>query len=112
MYLFVSNTVFLSAFLFFSSVVNSCMFTGAGYHMVIVKESSCNVEALTQLIQSHVPTAQLESNVSAELSYILPQETSHKFEGLFTEIEANRETLGVASYGASVTTMEEVFLRY
>ena len=24
----------------------------------------------------------------------------------------NREELGIASYGASVTTMEEVFLRY
>ena len=87
-------------------------FPGAGYHMVIVKESSCDVEALTQLIQSHVPEAQLESNISAELSYILPQDSSHKFEELFTEIETNRKTYGVASYGASVTTMEEVFLRY
>lgn len=31
---------------------------------------------------------------------------------LFTELEQKREELGIASYGASVTTMEEVFLRY
>ena len=80
--------------------------------MVIVKEPTCNVEVLTQLVQSHVPTAQLESDISAELSYILPQDSSHKFVGLFTEIEKERQKLGVASYGASVTTMEEVFLRY
>ena len=80
--------------------------------MVIVKELTCNVEVLTQLVQSHVPTAQLESDISAELSYILPQDSSHKFEGLFIEIEKERQKLGVASYGASVTTMEEVFLRY
>lgn len=34
-----------------------------------------------------------------------------RFEALFTELEQRREELGIASYGASVTTMEEVFLR-
>ncbi len=34
------------------------------------------------------------------------------FEDMFHEIESKRSELGVASYGASVTTMEEVFLRY
>lgn len=37
---------------------------------------------------------------------------SSRFELLFAELEMNREELGIASYGASVTTMEEVFLRY
>lgn len=36
---------------------------------------------------------------------------SARFELLFAELEMNREELGIASYGASVTTMEEVFLR-
>ena len=35
-----------------------------------------------------------------------------RFELLFAELEMNREELGIASYGASVTTMEEVFLRW
>lgn len=35
----------------------------------------------------------------------------HRFELLFAELEMNRDELGIASYGASVTTMEEVFLR-
>ena len=30
---------------------------------------------------------------------------------MFSEIESNREELGVASYGASVTTLEEVFIK-
>ncbi|KAK6312316.1 hypothetical protein J4Q44_G00179800 [Coregonus suidteri] len=37
--------------------------------------------------------------------------STHRFELLFSELEMNREELGIASYGASVTTMEEVFLR-
>lgn len=34
-----------------------------------------------------------------------------RFEGLFSKLEKQRKELGVASFGASVTTMEEVFLR-
>uniref|UniRef100_A0A4W4H5D2 ABC transporter domain-containing protein n=1 Tax=Electrophorus electricus TaxID=8005 RepID=A0A4W4H5D2_ELEEL len=84
---------------------------GAGYHMVIVKDALCNVSAITHLVHMYVPKATLESSAGAELSYILPKESTSRFELLFAELEMNREELGIASYGASVTTMEEVFLR-
>ncbi|XP_078008637.1 phospholipid-transporting ATPase ABCA3-like [Phascolarctos cinereus] len=84
---------------------------GAGYHMVIVKGPVCNTEEISRLIFHHVPTATMESNVGAELSFILPKESSYKFEYLFTELEEKQTELGIASYGASVTTMEEVFLK-
>uniref|UniRef100_A0A673XDS3 ATP binding cassette subfamily A member 3 n=1 Tax=Salmo trutta TaxID=8032 RepID=A0A673XDS3_SALTR len=83
---------------------------GAGYHMVIVKDALCNVSEITQLVHMYVPNATLESSAGAELSYILPKESTNRFELLFAELEMNREELGIASYGASVTTMEEVFL--
>lgn len=84
---------------------------GAGYHMVIVKDALCNVSEITRLVHMYVPNATLESSAGAELSYILPKESTNRFELLFAELEMNREELGIASYGASVTTMEEVFLR-
>ncbi|CAL8304084.1 unnamed protein product [Merluccius merluccius] len=84
---------------------------GAGYHMVIVKDHLCNVSEITRLVHMYVPDATLESSAGAELSYILPKESTSRFELLFAELEMNREELGIASYGASVTTMEEVFLR-
>ncbi|XP_047427991.1 phospholipid-transporting ATPase ABCA3 [Mugil cephalus] len=84
---------------------------GAGYHMVIVKDALCNVSEITRLVHMYVPNATLESSAGAELSYILPKESTSRFELLFAELEMNREELGIASYGASVTTMEEVFLR-
>ncbi|KAM8824363.1 phospholipid-transporting ATPase ABCA3 isoform 1-T4 [Synchiropus picturatus] len=84
---------------------------GAGYHMVIVKDSQCNVSEITRLVHLYVPNATMESSAGAELSFILPKESTSKFELLFAELEMNREELGIASYGASVTTMEEVFLR-
>ncbi len=78
----------------------------------MVKTPECNVEKVSDIIQSYVPEATIESNVGAEISYILPQESSGAFEGLFTELENNAEQLGVASFGASVTTLEEVFLKW
>ncbi|XP_013411172.1 ATP-binding cassette sub-family A member 3 isoform X2 [Lingula anatina] len=84
---------------------------GAGYHMVIVKEPNCVVSKITDIIKKYVPGAAIESNVSAELSYILPHDSCDQFEGLFSDLELMREDLGIASFGASVTTMEEVFLK-
>ncbi|XP_068671756.1 phospholipid-transporting ATPase ABCA3-like [Montipora foliosa] len=84
---------------------------GVGYHMVTVKEPTCDVSKVISVVKNHVPTAQVESNIGAELSFILPSEATGKFEKLFLELETRRQELGIASYGASVTTMEEVFLK-
>ena len=80
--------------------------------MVVVKGKTCDVDRLTKLVQSHIPTAFVESQISAEVSYLLPFTESPKFEKLFTEIESQLSNLGVNSFGVSATTMEEVFLKY
>ena len=36
---------------------------------------------------------------------------SHSFEKLFTTLDEQKTSLGISSWGASVTTMEEVFLK-
>ncbi|XP_042778092.1 phospholipid-transporting ATPase ABCA3-like isoform X1 [Panthera leo] len=84
---------------------------GVGYHMVMVKETHCNVEEILKFIQYHIPEATLEKNVNNEISFLLPKEYTHSFEALFTDLEKRRYELGIASFGASVTTMEEVFFR-
>ena len=79
--------------------------------MVCVKSKSCNVDNLTRVVQSNIPSANIESEISAEISYLLPFEESPKFEQLFTDIESRMNDLGVTSFGTSATTMEEVFLK-
>ena len=76
-----------------------------------MKSSSCVAENILEVIKTHVPEVQLESNVGAELSYVLPKEQSAKFEQLFTDLEQNQDSLGIGSFGVSVTTLEEVFLK-
>eukprot|EP00730_Choanoeca_flexa_P008675 TRINITY_DN12519_c2_g2_i2.p1 TRINITY_DN12519_c2_g2~~TRINITY_DN12519_c2_g2_i2.p1 ORF type:complete len:1169 (+),score=384.39 TRINITY_DN12519_c2_g2_i2:494-3508(+) len=84
---------------------------GRGYHMTVVKRESCNVEKLKALIQSHVPDANMEGNLGAEATFILPRESSKVFPQLFEDLDKQQDALGVMSYGLSVTTMEEVFLK-
>ncbi|KAJ8311158.1 hypothetical protein KUTeg_011297 [Tegillarca granosa] len=84
---------------------------GTGYHLVIVKDKSCDVQKLTSVIKTFIPTAELKSAISAELSYLLPFDEARKFEGLFMEIESRKDQLGVSSFGTTATTMEEVFIR-
>ncbi|XP_076997713.1 phospholipid-transporting ATPase ABCA3-like isoform X3 [Tamandua tetradactyla] len=84
---------------------------GVGYHIIMVKEPNCDVEEITEIINSHIPGAVLENNVAAELSFILPREYTDRFEALFTDLETRQKSLGIASFGVSITTLEEVFLR-
>lgn len=79
--------------------------------MTIVKTPGCNVDRLLKVIKSKVPDARMESNVGAEVTFILPREQSGLFEKLFAQLEEDQEDLGIESFGASVTTMEEVFMK-
>ncbi len=79
--------------------------------MVMVKSEGCDVQRVRDIVTKYIPNAKLESNISAELSFVLPHESSPQFEELFTYLEENRGELGILSFGASVTTMEEVFIR-
>ncbi|ODN05472.1 ATP-binding cassette sub-family A member 3, partial [Orchesella cincta] len=84
---------------------------GGGYHLIIVKQPHCQVECITQLLQKTIPEVEVDQNIGAELSYSLPDEKSYMFPAMFEELEERKVELGVASYGCSITQMEEVFMR-
>ncbi|XP_058536329.1 ATP-binding cassette sub-family A member 17-like isoform X1 [Ochotona princeps] len=84
---------------------------GSGYYITLLKTPQCNTEALSHLIYHHIPNAVLESSAGEEIIFILPKESMHRFESLFNSLELQQTELGIASFGASVTTMEEVFIR-
>ncbi|XP_012866696.1 PREDICTED: ATP-binding cassette sub-family A member 3-like [Dipodomys ordii] len=84
---------------------------GAGYYMTLLKTPFCDTQKLCRLIYHHIPNAVLESDVAEELIFILPKESTHRFESLFADLELNQSELAISSFAASVTTMEEVFIR-
>ena len=86
---------------------------GFGYGLTLVKENSgVSTDKVTELIEKHIQGAKLEGDISKELKYVLPTSELPNFEKLFQELESIGKTeLGIESYGVSLTTLEDVFLR-
>lgn len=101
---------------------------GVGYNLTLVKESNCDARTIQNKVTSIVPSSRLLSNVGSELSFQLPMSSSSKvrarlmsfgcgfsritkFAELFRWFDANMDRVGMSTYGVSVTTLEEVFLK-
>lgn len=85
---------------------------GIGYHLTVVKQKGeCNAQGVLQVVQTHIPAASLKRETGAEMTLVLPREAASKFPTLFEELEHRRAALGFESFGVSVTTIEEVFLK-
>lgn len=85
---------------------------GVGYTFTVVRSAQGAGSApVVDLVTKHIPEADVLSNVGAEQSFRLPFSSSSKFVQLFTETDSMKAELGIAEYGISVTTLEEVFIR-
>ena len=84
---------------------------GVGYQLSIEKGANFNAPSVSGMVTKELPNAELLSDVGTELAFQVPFEDSHKFSTLFRTFDEEQAALGVESYGMSVTTLEEVFLR-
>lgn len=85
---------------------------GVGYHLVCVKrDKGCKSANVTNLLKKYIPDVEKESEVGTELSYLLDDKNVLVFQKMLQELENNSEELNIESYGISLTTLEEVFLK-
>ncbi|XP_050530373.1 phospholipid-transporting ATPase ABCA3-like isoform X2 [Daktulosphaira vitifoliae] len=84
---------------------------GTGYNLTIIKKESFDVIEMAKVIKDFVPEANLQSSLSAQVVFNLPNESSNQFPELFRMLELKKEEFGISGIGISCTTMEEVFLR-
>ncbi|KAI4463143.1 atp-binding cassette transporter subfamily a abca [Holotrichia oblita] len=84
---------------------------GSGYRLVIVKDSQCKAEQITAFLQGYIPQLKIETDVGRELTYILPEFHVRIFEKMLSNMDNSRKSLGIESYGISLATLEEVFIR-
>ncbi|RZB38621.1 ATP-binding cassette sub-family A member 3-like, partial [Asbolus verrucosus] len=84
---------------------------GAGYYLIMDVSPHCVPERVTNLLRKHIPYVEICSHVGSELTYQLSESDSGKFENMLYELENNTTQLGVQSYGVSLTTLEEVFMK-
>jgi ATP-binding cassette subfamily A (ABC1) protein 3 len=85
---------------------------GAGYNLTVVKDDAKCVDAdVIAFVASYVPSAQVLSNVGSEIAFQLPINSSSQFASMFAKMDASLSKMGLLSYGVSVTTLEEVFIK-
>ncbi|XP_046440757.1 ABC-type organic anion transporter ABCA8-like [Daphnia pulex] len=90
---------------------------GLGYHLTFVlNESFRDTEAIRKVVESFVASAKLNRHYGRELSYVLPRQHVSSFPPLFSKLESlvnggEASVMGFNSYGVSMTTLEEVFLK-
>nr|XP_054923491.1 ABC-type organic anion transporter ABCA8-like isoform X1 [Dermacentor andersoni] len=86
---------------------------GIGYHLTMVVDQRTDKAHIGQLVQQFVPSATVYRSTGTELAFILPMDSTYNFANLFAAVEEAiaEGTMGVRSYGISMTTLEEVFLK-
>lgn len=84
---------------------------GAGYRLICVKRNGCDSRKVTSLIKKYISDVKIESDIGTELTYMLDEVYTGRFRSLFEELESNIEALSIASFGVSLTTLEEVFMK-
>lgn len=84
---------------------------GHGFKLNITKGSQFDYEGLKMILDLHLETYFVETDIAAEMilaittndSYILPQ--------LLLKLEEYKSSIGIETYGISSSTIEEVFLK-
>ncbi len=83
---------------------------GVGYNLNIAKTPACDTQILQSFMAHEAPSAVQLRHVGGEIVFQLPYTSTSMFGSLFETINHEQQRLGIASYGLSMTTLEEVFL--
>ncbi|KAK5577017.1 hypothetical protein RB653_001954 [Dictyostelium firmibasis] len=88
---------------------------GVGYLLTCSKSldklDDFNVDQVTQFIREQIPDVTVLSNAGSEISFRLPTASLPIFSEFFKDFDENLSNFHIDSYGISVTTLEEVFLK-
>ena len=83
------------------------------YRLLLDKEDEqrCSRETVEGFIKQNVERVELERETAGELIYGIKRGQSKEVEDLIERLEQEKERIGIKSYGLSMTTIEDVFLR-
>lgn len=84
---------------------------GTGYRLICVKKTGCRAQKLEEALINISHDIKLDSDSQSEVTFILSESNLHLFHDIFKYLEDNSEKLRISSFGCSLTTMEEVFLK-
>lgn len=79
--------------------------------MIIVKKDRNENKKLEEFVLNNVPNSSKVSEISSEATFLLPKESAQYFAEFFKKLDEELNRLDISSYGVSMTTLEEVFLK-
>ena len=86
-----------------------------GYVFTIIMTDGANSNIIKPLIDdiilNKINNSKFIEFNGNELTHHLPMNESHKFSELFKELDINKNKLNIDTYGISITTLEQVFLK-
>ena len=81
---------------------------GSGYNLVLTRkrhegsenetEDSYKTQRIISLVNETIPQSKLNSNISSEMSFLLPSEHASKFPELFEKLETRAQKLDIFSF--------------
>ncbi|UJR36715.1 hypothetical protein I4U23_029431 [Adineta vaga] len=81
------------------------------YRLFIDKQETCSNERVVGFIQRFIPEIVVERESSSEMVFGIRRSESKQIGQLIHALDEERLNIGVESYGLSMTTIEEVFLK-
>ncbi|XP_039428807.1 phospholipid-transporting ATPase ABCA3-like [Culex pipiens pallens] len=84
---------------------------GTGYRLICVKGPNCDKQLVLDLLRKYIPDVRIDTDIGSELSFVLKEDYIRVFQPMLEYLESRMEMCGITSYGISLTTMEEVFLK-
>eukprot|EP01114_Cavostelium_apophysatum_P013017 TRINITY_DN3066_c0_g1_i2.p1 TRINITY_DN3066_c0_g1~~TRINITY_DN3066_c0_g1_i2.p1 ORF type:complete len:1610 (-),score=443.90 TRINITY_DN3066_c0_g1_i2:33-4862(-) len=84
---------------------------GVNYYLNIEKLEGCDTKHIAEIVTKNIDNSQMTEENSSEIIFSLPLKNVKQFPKLFRKLETKRESLHIASFGVTLTTLEEVFLK-
>lgn len=84
---------------------------GSGYKFICVKNQGFKANDVLNVLTEFAPDAKLDSNAQTEAVFVINEENLPNFDRMFKKIENEQEKLRISSFGCSLTTLEEVFIK-
>jgi len=86
-------------------------FLGGGYTLTLVKDVvGFSLTKVTNFVRKYYPHSVPSNLTVMEVTYQL--EDSSLFPDLLNSLEQTKQTLGIKEYGITLTTLQDVFMRY
>ena len=85
---------------------------GVGYNLTLVKSSTEPNNGIIEFMNENLgPNVKKQSEIQSEMTIQIPIEYAAKFGDFFKKLDQELNSLKITSYGISISTLEEVFLK-